>query len=255
MIYNKPIYLTSDVHLGAISEEAQSSFLEWLTWSAIDAEQIIINGDLFDFWFEFRNGIPSGYKIPLSVMKSVVLSGVPITLVGGNHDWWAGDYLREEIGIVIKPGPSVVDLAGKRTFLAHGDGLGSGDRFYKIARGILRSRLFVSLFSLLEPEQGTWIGNKISRTKQRGHRPSAQEHHRSELLKEWACATLRQENDWDLILLGHTHVPCFSQLGKGRYYINAGDWIYHRTFVTITQEDRPSLYCWKNGEPSPFLVK
>ena len=121
-MYNNTIYLTSDVHLGAISQETQSSFIQWLEWAASQGDQIIINGD---FWFEFRHGIPSGYTSVLSTLKSIVQNGVPITLIGGNHDWWGGKYLREEIGIAFEQGPLLLELAGYRTFIAHGDGLGS----------------------------------------------------------------------------------------------------------------------------------
>ena len=77
-MYNKPIYLTSDVHLGALNNDDESSFLNWINWASTNAAQIIINGDLFDFWFEFRTGIPPGYQNSLSVLKAVIQNGVPI---------------------------------------------------------------------------------------------------------------------------------------------------------------------------------
>ncbi len=247
-MYNKPIYLTSDVHLGAVGEETQSSFIDWLEWAASTGDQIIINGDLFDFWFEFRNGIPSGYTKSLSCLQSVVQNGVPITLIGGNHDWWGGKYLREEVGITFQQDPLLLELAGYRTFIAHGDGLGRGDLIYKCFKYFLHSKFLINLFSILEPKLGTWIAERVSRTKEKALNPCWQKYNRSESLKQWASGQLAREPCWDLIFLGHTHVPSIEQMGTDRYYINTGDWLYHQSFAILKYGQKPCLYSWKNGQ-------
>ena len=40
----KPIYLTSDVHLGVVPEETERSFVRWLEHAAARASEIVING-------------------------------------------------------------------------------------------------------------------------------------------------------------------------------------------------------------------
>ena len=252
-MYNKPIYLTSDVHLGALNDDDESSFLNWINWASNNAAQIIINGDLFDFWFEFRTGIPPGYQNSLSVLKAVIQNGVPVTLLGGNHDWWAGRYLQEEVGISFEPHTLLLNLAGYKVFIAHGEGLGHGTKVYKLVRYFFRSRVLTSLFSLLDPSWGSWIGAKISRTKQKRLQPSLLEHHQSENLKTWALNKLKEEPNYDLIFLGHTHIPWIERIENNRYYINTGDWLHNRTFAVLNQGEQPSLYYWKNGRPSPYL--
>ena len=254
-MYNKPIYLTSDVHLGALNDDGESSFHKWMNWASANAAQIIINGDLFDFWFEFRTGIPSGYQKSLSVLKAVIQSGVPVTLVGGNHDWWAGRYLQEEVGISFEPDPLLLNLAGYKVFMAHGDGLGPGNNTYRLVRCFLRSRVLTNLFSLLDPSWGSWIGAKVSRTKQKRLQVSSQEQHQSETLKTWALNKLKEEPNCDLIFLGHTHIPWIERMGNNRYYINTGDWLYNRTFAILNQGEQPSLCCWKSGRSFPYLPK
>lgn len=254
-MYNKPIYLTSDVHLGALNDDGESSFHKWMNWASANAAQIIINGDLFDFWFEFRTGIPSGYQKSLSVLKAVIQSGVPVTLVGGNHDWWAGRYLQEEVGISFEPDPLLLNLAGYKVFMAHGDGLGPGNNTYRLVRYFLRSRVLTNLFSLLDPSWGSWIGAKVSRTKQKRLQVSSQEQHQSETLKTWALNKLKEEPNCDLIFLGHTHIPWIERMGNNRYYINTGDWVYNRTFAILNQGEQPSLCCWKSGRSFPYLPK
>ncbi|MBH16275.1 MAG: hypothetical protein CME30_03220 [Gemmatimonadetes bacterium] len=251
-MYSKPIYLTSDVHLGAVSEDTQSSFIEWLEWAASNCDQLIINGDLFDFWFEFRTGIPNVYDRPLAALKNVVQSGVEVTLVGGNHDWWGGRYLCNEIGLTFESAPCVRKLAGFTTFLAHGDGLGSNENIYKLLRYTLRSRLTRYLFSLLEPKWGTTLGLTISRTSKKRGKPSSREHETSEILKRWAFMQLQNQPRLEIIVLGHTHIPCIAAHQEGRYYINTGDWIYHRTFAVLKPEEKPYLCTWNRGHASTY---
>ena len=47
----KPIHLASDVHLGAVPPETERAFVRWLKHTADCASELILNGDLFDFWF------------------------------------------------------------------------------------------------------------------------------------------------------------------------------------------------------------
>ena len=56
----------------------------------------------------------------------------------------------------------------------------------------------------------------------------------------------------DVVVFGHTHVPKYCDIGSGKYYINEGTWIDHntnypdadRTFAVITTGEKttPALY-------------
>ncbi len=137
----KPVYIASDVHLGAAPQAQEEAFLTWLAGTADACSLLVLNGDLFDFWFEFRWGVPQGHERILGLLRQLVDSGLPVTLMGGNHDWWGGRYLRDEIGLEFLQDPVVRDYAGFRTYLAHGDGLGEGDFGYRALKLVLRGRL------------------------------------------------------------------------------------------------------------------
>ena len=96
---HRAVYLASDIHLGAIPAERAAAFRRWLEHAGAHADVLIVNGDLFDFWFEYHWGITRGHDDILTRLKEIVDSGVPITLMGGNHDWWGGRYLTDEIGL------------------------------------------------------------------------------------------------------------------------------------------------------------
>ena len=248
----KPIYFASDVHLGAVPPETERAFIRWLTYTADHASELVLNGDLFDFWFEYGSVIPGGHARALGALAELVDSGLPVTLMGGNHDWWGGRVLRDDIGLTLEPNPVVRNLAGLRTLVAHGDGLGRADLPYRILKAGLRSRGARWLFRWLHPDMGAALASHISRTKARLTGPSTAEEARSKVLYDWAVEKLGAEGDLDLIVLGHAHIPLLHEAGPGRFYVNLGDWIYHRSFLVLTEGERPSLQTWETDGAEPF---
>lgn len=247
-----PVYLASDVHLGAIPRENVDAFLQWLEASASDAAGIVLNGDLFDYWFEYRTAIPRGYTRALGLLARVVDAGVPVHLLGGNHDWWGGRYLEEEVGLHFHQDPVRMELAGRNALVAHGDGLGPGDYGYKALRALLRSRIFNWGYRWLHPDLGSRVARRASTTEARGA-PTEGERHRSGILRDWAMATLAEEPELDLVVLGHTHVPVLESPDARRHYLNCGDWVYHRTFAVLEDGEAPRLLEWSpDGAHRPW---
>ena len=244
-VSKNPVYLTSDAHLGALPPDREEAFLSWLEHAGDVASRIVINGDLFDFWFEYGSVIPRGFTRVLGILRSIVDSGVPVLLMGGNHDWWGGSYLRDEVGIEFHQDPLVLDLAGRRTFLAHGDGLGRGDLGYRFLRLVLRGRLTRWAFRWLHPDVGAWVARTVSMTEHREGGPSQADKARSDILHQWAREKLEKEPSLELVVLGHTHVPILDEVGEGRFYLNAGDWLHHRSYAVLEEGEPPRLKSWE----------
>ena len=240
---SRPIYLSGDVHLGAVSRERERSFLRWLEHAGECAEHVILNGDLFDFWFEYRSVIPRGHTRVLGALAALVDGGVPVVLMGGNHDWWGGSYLEEEVGVTFLREPTVVSLAGHRTFLAHGDGLGRGDLGYRLLRLVLRGAPTRWAFRWLHPDVGARMARRVSKTEERG--TTQDEKERARALAAWGAAKLRSEPALDLVILGHTHIPLMTEVEAGRWYINAGDWVTHRSYLVLEAGANPRLLEWE----------
>lgn len=240
----KPVYLTSDVHLGAVSRDTEAAFRSWLLHAGREASKIVINGDLFDFWFEYRSVIPRGHLRVLGALAEIADSGVPILFMGGNHDWWGGSFLEQEVGMEVRRAPTVLDLAGRRTFLAHGDGLGKGDLGYRMLKLVLRGRLTRWAFRRLHPDLGAWIARRVSQTEVRTGGPTESEKDRARFLAAWANQKLRTDPGLDLVVLGHTHIPTLVEVQPDRYYLNAGDWIHHRSYAVLREGERPVLESW-----------
>jgi len=243
------VLVTSDVHLGAISSEQEQAFRAWLEQAAEVASRIVLNGDLFDFWFEYRWGNTHGHEIALHQLREIVDGGVPVILMGGNHDWWGGRYLRDEVGLDFHQDPIVTEFAGLKTFLAHGDGLGTGDLRYRIARLLLRGSVTRWAFGMLPPALGDWVAREVSHTEERRRNPVAAELQRAAALETWAITELKDRPDLDLLLLGHTHVPEIIDVGSGQWYINTGDWVYHRSYALLREGEAPRLVEWTGSIP------
>jgi UDP-2,3-diacylglucosamine hydrolase len=238
---NGPVYVVSDLHLGAVSRETETAFCAWLEEAREKASRVVINGDLFDFWFEYGSVIPRGHTRVLGALARLVDSGTRVDFMGGNHDWWGGSYLEDEIGLVVHREPVVMELAGRRVLVAHGDGLGEGDLGYRMLKGVLRGRFTRWLFRWLHPDVGAGIARRVSRTEGRGTELNARELARAQFLKDWAVQRLEAEPSLDAVILGHCHLPEIVEAYPGRYYVNAGDWVRHRSWVILTEGEAPRL--------------
>ena len=69
-----------------------------------------------------------------------------------------------------------------------------------------------------------------------------------------AEAVAQARPEVDLVVLGHTHIPMLREPFPGRYYLNGGDWVTHRTFAVLEQGAPPLLLSWQgNGKHVPFV--
>ncbi|HEX9912375.1 MAG TPA: UDP-2,3-diacylglucosamine diphosphatase, partial [candidate division Zixibacteria bacterium] len=152
------VYFISDAHLGSnspakekLKEERLLLFLEQIKK---DSQALYILGDLFEFWFEYKNVIPKNHFPVLMKLKELIDLGIPITYLVGNHDFWLGDSLTEQVGMKIVKHPLSVEHQGKIIYLIHGDGLAKKDIGYRILKKILRNRINIFLYKLIPPDIG-----------------------------------------------------------------------------------------------------
>lgn len=243
---SKPAFLVSDVHLGAVPPDTEEAFRRWLLHVKESGSRLIVNGDLFDFWFEYRRVVLAEHVRVLAALADLVESGVPVLLMGGNHDWWGGSFLRDRIGMEFHQQPVRIELLGRSVLLAHGDGLGKGDFGYRCLRHFLRNPVTRWLFRWLHPDLGAWLAERVSGTRRLvDAEPMSQAGDRSSFLAAWASGVLTRDTSIDIVATGHTHRPVVQEVVSGRYHVNCGDWVAHRSYVTITDSGAPVLHEWK----------
>ncbi|HEU0016265.1 MAG TPA: UDP-2,3-diacylglucosamine diphosphatase, partial [Longimicrobium sp.] len=202
----KPIYVVSDLHLGAVPDATERAFRAFLDHVAANASFLLINGDLFDFWFEYRHVILAEHYRVVAKLADVVDAGVRVAFVGGNHDAWAGAFLRDRVGISLHEGPVEMELGGRRALVAHGDGVGRGDLKYRALKKMIRNPVTVGAFRVLHPDLGRRIAGLASTTEHKAEVADAAARGRAAFIQAWALEQMRADSGIDLVLTGHAHL-------------------------------------------------
>ncbi len=235
----KNIYFVSDFHLGipdhAHSLEREKLLVKWLEKIRHDAEEIFLMGDVFDFWFEYKNVVPKGFVRLLGKLAELTDAGISIHLFRGNHDLWAFDYLEKEIGIQLYRKPVIRNIMGKTFYLAHGDGLGPGDKSYKFLKTIFEFRPNQFMFQWLHPDVGAWMGNYFSRRSRLAKMSRAGKEEpffdkEKEMLFNHARNMHEQFPDVDYFVFGHRHMPIVTNIDDNAQLVILGDWISHFSY-------------------------
>ncbi len=239
---SKKIYFASDFHLGIPDHDSslqrEKKLVSWFEQIEEDAEAVYLMGDIFDFWFEYKQVVPKGYVRFLGKIAELTDKGIPVHIFRGNHDVWAFGYLHKEIGLQIHRKPEVVELQGKKLFLAHGDGLGPGDTGYKIMKKIFEFKPNQFLFKWLHPDIGTAMGlffshrsrlANIAKEKKEGKNPPLEK----EMLYHYAVKKSKELTDVDYFIFGHRHIPLTTRINDKATLVILGDWITHFTYGVL----------------------
>ncbi|MFN2398109.1 MAG: UDP-2,3-diacylglucosamine diphosphatase [Gemmatimonadaceae bacterium] len=238
----------SDTHLSAKSRERERDVVTFLKHLTGRAGSLLINGDLFDFWFEWRTVVPRGHYRTLAALAELHDAGVEVLMLAGNHDCWGGSELTDDVGVRYHVGRWTGSVAGWMTEVEHGDGLRVvEDRRYRMLRSVLRHTLSVKAFRLLHPDLGSRLATRVSHTS-RSH--AARDG--GEGLRSAAFQMLRDSPAPELVILGHSHVPALERAPGGAIYANAGSWLEAPTFLLVTPL-RIELRRWRESAESDLL--
>jgi UDP-2,3-diacylglucosamine hydrolase len=139
--------------------------------------------------------------------------------------------------------PFHTPFGGRRALVAHGDGLGRGDLRYRALKAVLRSRPAILGFRALHPELGVRLAHAVSATDTRSETDEGARG-RARFLEDWAESRLREDPTLGWVVCGHAHMPVVREVEPGRFYLNAGDWIRHYTYITIADGTQPALQTW-----------
>lgn len=224
-----PAYVFSDAHLGFATRDIERALIRFIRHLHGRAASLVINGDLFEFWFEWRRVMPRGTFRVLSAIADLHDDGVPVLMVAGNHDCWGGDILRDDVGIDFRVDPWEGELAGWRTRVEHGDGLrGKEDRGYRAIKHVLRNPLAIRMFRWLHPDLASWLATRSSHASRTYTARDG-----GAGLRAAAARMLSPNRGIDLLIYGHSHVAELQRVGDA-VYANAGSWLDAPTFLRIT---------------------
>jgi UDP-2,3-diacylglucosamine hydrolase len=89
------VVIVSDAHLGPRTPEVTATFLRFLAAVPSLGTTLVVNGDLFEFWFEYGSVIPRRAFPVLSGLRRLRDAGVELAVTGGNHDRWGGAFWED----------------------------------------------------------------------------------------------------------------------------------------------------------------
>ncbi|MEM9671178.1 MAG: UDP-2,3-diacylglucosamine diphosphatase [Cyclobacteriaceae bacterium] len=232
---HKKIYFASDFHLGSPnfkqSREREVAIKQWLDSTIDDAYAVFLLGDLFDFWFEYRRVVPKGFLYFQSRLVKLVENDVKLFIFTGNHDLWMFNYFEQELGIPVIRQPVSVKVDQHYIHLGHGDGLGPGDRTYKVLKKIFTSPIGQQLFSLIHPDLGIFLADAWSRNSRESNEKKDESFRGKEY--EWIyqyCVEVESQRHHDYYVFGHRHLPLEIPVTENSRYYNLGEWITERTY-------------------------
>jgi UDP-2,3-diacylglucosamine hydrolase len=104
-------------------------------------------------------------------------------------------------------------------------------------------------FRWLHPDLGARVARRVSATDHRADGPQEHDRDRAAALEAWAVGKLAAEPRLELVVLGHTHIPALREVAPGRWYLNAGDWVYHHSYAVLEPGEAPRLLEW-SGTPA-----
>jgi len=233
------LYIVSDAHLGCGNPEEEAEKVrrisELFALVKSDGERLVVLGDLFDFWFEYKRAIPKEHHDVLFMLGDLVRSGVRVDYVSGNHDFWVDDFFETQLKLKVHRDSLETEYAGSKLFLIHGDGLAPADRGYRVLKRILRNRLNVWLYRKLPPDWAIPFAKYVSGSSR--NYTSRRDHTFAADYEAYAHEKLKEGHD--LVVIGHLHIPVTKRFDEGTY-INSGDFINHFSYVKL-DESGPSL--------------
>lgn len=234
---NGNVYFISDLHFGLpnweeskVREKRITAFLDSI---AGEVTHLFLMGDIFDFWFEYKDVIPKHCMRFFGRLAALADSGVKIYYILGNHDMWCFSYIREEIGLEQIKGIVDVEINGKKVRLGHGDALDTSDKGYLLIKWIYAQPFNQRLFSMLHPRLSFALARFVSRSSRRAHEEGDKVFlgEKEPIIKY--CREVLQQKHFDFFLFGHRHLPCDYLLSEDCRYLNTGDWLYHDSYVVM----------------------
>ena len=232
-------YFASDFHFGVPDRESslrrEVAVTSWLDRIAADADHLFLLGDIFDFWFEYRDVVPKGYFCFFFKLLEMKRKGTNIYYFTGNHDMWVGDYFEQELGMEIFRTQQIFLINGKRCVVGHGDGLDPKDKGYLLIKKIFAFRPNILLYGALPPRWAFSIARKCSHTSRK--KTGREDFHQNDedIMGNYILNYLKKDNTIDYFIFGHRHLPLKMNIGNAAY-INTGDWLTHNSYLRASSE-------------------
>ncbi|MDP1568160.1 MAG: UDP-2,3-diacylglucosamine diphosphatase [Polaromonas sp.] len=203
-----------------------ATFAAWQAYmSGTTADAVFILGDLFDVWVgDDALDDPSGFDATCAQVLQQAGQRLALFVLHGNRDFLVGPALMARCRASLIDDPTVLDFAGRRWLLSHGDALCLDDVDYMRFRKEVRSDAW----------QQSFLGKPLAERQaiaQGLRRQSREQHDRRRLSGETsidvnagAARQWLQAAGAPVLIHGHTHQAATHDLGDGLQRVVLSDW-------------------------------
>lgn len=219
----------SDLHLQAGEPATFEAWRRWMERPLCErADALVILGDLFEVWVGddalHGDGPDAAFWRTCADTLRAHSHDTPTWFMAGNRDFLLGPEALASCGLNVLQDPTVLDLAGQRWLLSHGDELCLADTDYQRFRTEVRSPRWRTDFLIQPLAQREAAARELrrqseARKRQTGHDPSL-----------WADVDGDAARNWlqvaraNTLVHGHTHRPGEHDLGEGLKRLVLSDW-------------------------------
>ena len=238
------LLVVSDLHIAGEADPLYFSLLSFLREQPKTGDTVVLAGDTFDLFIGSKAIYRSRYREFFEELRHAGERGVKLHYIEGNHDFNIRKAFVGIPGMTIHPHHVIVELHGKKFFVAHGDTVDPSDYGYRVLRLFLRSPIIKFFVALMPGEVIDWIGRtgsrRSSKTKPRNptQLPIKRLEHVRKAYRNYAAERLSQ--GYDFVVLGHCHDLDQMQffIGERRgQYVNVGYPRIHKSFLSWTAGD------------------
>lgn len=200
-----PVWLASDIHLGADNPKTAETFFAFLDQAGAQAGALFLLGDIFNVWIgdDWAEHPPQWLDKCLTRIAQTA-ARVPIWLGHGNRDFLMDHALAARLEVNLLNDQVLLCTGQVQVLLAHGDEFCVTDKAYQRFRRVVRNPWIQALYLSLGLKQRLAIAQRARRSSQRSQGRTHAVWHDVSL--DNIATTLRTAQT-DTIIHGHTHRP------------------------------------------------
>jgi UDP-2,3-diacylglucosamine hydrolase len=217
------LVVVSDAHLGVTPPAVEEALLAFLDAVPTLGDCLLVNGDLFDFWYSYGEVIPRrGFHVTAALAS--LARRMPVLMVGGNHDRWGGDFWERDLKVRFHPYRLTFQVGNRQVAAIHGDGLTEPRRRAALLHRIINHRATSAVYRALHPDLGLRLVSRLSPHLGDHTVDEAKLADAARRQQAWAEGLMAREPSLGLVVMGHTHRAALARGPGGAEYLNPGAW-------------------------------